>query len=185
MEAHQVPGVAQLPAGRIRGVVRVEEKTILIGHGAAGGTAAGKGEATGDVARCVHVRQELIYSLIYVVCLTESADDAGFLQRVLLAAGFGRQRFLIPRVDGPLAAIAPVGILSQDAVRIQQRRVGMFTDILAVAAAAGPVHEPGRFERRPVGPFHADPRRQHAADRLVFVRGDGACQRQQHPQARG
>ena len=141
VDAHHVPGVTQLPAGGVGGVVRVDE-FVLIDHGARGGAAACVGVAVGFGAGRVHVRQIAFDGLRDAERPAECAYHARLGDGVLLL-GRGLPYYVgHPAAHRPGTHVAPVPVLRQHRIRLQQRPVLIFEHLLAVAGAAGPVHQP-------------------------------------------
>ena len=84
VNAHQVEGIAELPARGVSRVIRVGEKVAVVDHKAGGCRARSIGVAVGACGLCVDLRQEFRDSLRNCVCPAECADDALLCSRVAL-----------------------------------------------------------------------------------------------------
>ena len=139
VDSHQIPGIQQLAACGVGAVVAVDEVAFVVKHRARRGAACGVGQAA---CACIHVHtgEKLLNRCGHVVSPAESAHHALFGGGIgLLAAG---QLDRLSGAGGPLAHVVPVlvkpeGVVHADPVAV----LGGLADPLAVAAAAGPVHQ--------------------------------------------
>ena len=96
MNAHQVEGIAELPARGVSRVIRVGEKVAVVDHKAGGCRACSIGVAVGARSLRIDLRQELRDGLRNCVCPAECADNAFFGCRVALLV-----RLLFPETGHP------------------------------------------------------------------------------------
>ena len=139
MQPDQVERVDQLAAAGVVGVMGIQEQAAIIYDGAAGCLASGVGVAPRCGRLIIHPRYEPLHRLHDAVRPAECAYDTPFCRGVLLL------------------------------VQVAERLVIYLVYILAVAAAAWPVHEPVRFKRGRVTKFNPQKRRQFPGRRLILV----------------
>ena len=96
VNAHQVEGIAELPARGVSRVIRVGEKVAVVDHKAGGCRACSIGVAVGARSLRIDLRQELRDGLRNCVCPAECADNAFFGCRVALLV-----RLLFPEPGHP------------------------------------------------------------------------------------
>ena len=156
VEAHQVEGVAQLPACGVGSVVGVGEQAVVVDDEAAGGLAGGVG-----VARVVDPLvggDELLDGLGDGVGAAERAYDAALVPGVGLAVaavpGVGAQ---LARGRGPCAGVRPVLVGGQDLVGVEEAALVVLMHVLPVGAGGRPVHEPVGLVGGVVEGVHAHP----------------------------
>ena len=169
VDSYQIKGVAKLAARRVRRMVRVCEFVIVENQSGCAG-ALGVGVSVLAVRWRINLRQELVYCFLDCVSPAESADQTFLFQRVLLLCLEAFAQFLFPGGNRPFFHVLPVVVLCEDFVRIQQLSVLDFELILAVLAAAGPVHQLGDPEGRIIEPFHFDVLCDLAGYCLVLIR---------------
>ena len=162
------------------------QELLIIKQRAAGGAPRGKRPAVRPVRRPVDSVQYGGQRFCQRMHPAPGADNAVLRLRVLLPL----RRSLVFLRDArhlrPGGPVAPVGILCQHAVGRQQRFIRILIHILAVRAAARPVHQPGRFKRRRIVDRHRriDRLCDLAGHRLVFVGGHVSVQRKDDTKAR-
>ena len=184
VQTDEVKGVHQLAAARICSMMGIQELAIVIEHRTAGGGAAEEGEAPGHgIHRCIDIGQECLHSSFDVVDAAESAHNAVFSEGVSLLGRRSCKRSSA-RQSRPGGDIMPILVCTQQPVHRKHFPVGVVEDILAVATAAGPVHQAAGLEGGLIGQLHANEIGHASGAGLVFVSGAGAAERQQHTQPR-
>ena len=147
----------------------VQEQAAVIYDGAAGCLASGVGVAPRCGRLIIHPRYEPLHRLHDAVRPAECAYDTPFCRGVLLLGQPAPLHCLRSWHLGPLGDVLPVPVHPQQPVQAAERLVIYLVYILAVAAAAWPVHEPVRFKRGRVTKFNPQKRRQFPGRRLILV----------------
>ena len=184
VDPHEVEGIAQLPASRVRRVVTEGEGLTVIDHEARRRRSGCIGVAVRLRRLCVHLRQELLDRLRDRIGPAERTDDAPLRERVALlvclplpdARHAGRLR--------PVARVSPVRVLVQDVVGWKKRRIEKPEERCDVRAVRWPVHETRRLEGGVVEVVDADLLRDLPRDGLILVRCDLTVQRQDQTETR-
>ena len=188
VQANQVKGVDEPAAAGVGGVVAVQKHPVVVHHRSAGRAAAKVGvSSSGIIHRRIDTIKVGVHCAVDVVCPAERAHHAAFAQWVALL----HRQFLIGVVCAgdlrPLRDIAPVPVLLihqfQQAVRGEHLLISEGEDILAVFAAARPVHQPCGLKRGRVCKLHADERCHIPCQRLILICRDRAVKGQQNTQS--
>jgi len=132
VDAHQVEGVDQEAADRVRSMVRVSKAALIVEHQTAYGGARSVGVTLGHVASRVHLRKEGLDRFLDAVGAAELTDKALLGKRVPLPL---RQPFTLPLGAAalrPLCGIPPVGVARQHGVRIQPRPVLILEEVVSI-----------------------------------------------------
>ena len=172
MHTHKVKRIAQLPARRVGGVVRIGV-LVVIDHQPACGAAAHEGVAVVLRRGCVSVREGVFEDVRNAVRPAERPDDPTLGQRVFLPGDRAAHLRLHRLGRRPERGVRPVGIGGQHLVRSEERLVRAAEQVLAVLGRAGPVHQPCRLKGRGVEAGKRQFVRDAAGDGRVLVRRDG------------
>ena len=163
----------------------VEKFAVIVYHCAACGAAAQIGvPSRHGVHSLVNMGQEYVHCAVDVISAAECAYNAVFGKGIALPHGKFGVVFFAHSLR-PFGDIVPVLIRCQHPVHGQHPFVLIGINILAVCAAAGPVHKPRYLKRGRVGKLHADIFSHAAGYGFVFVCGRRAIKRDQNAQARG
>ena len=172
VKAHKVKRIAQLPARRVGGVVRIGV-LVVVDHQPARGAAAHEGVAVVLRRGRVSVREGVFEDVCDAVRPAERPDDPTLGQRVFLPGDRAAHLRLHRLGRRPERGVRPVGIGGQHRVRIEERLVRAAEQVLAVLGRAGPVHQPCRLKGRGVEAGKRQFVRDAAGDGRVLVRRDG------------
>ena len=172
MHTHKVKRIAQLPARRVGGVVRIGV-LVVVDHQPARGAAAHEGVAVVLRRGRVSVREGVFEDVCDAVRPAERPDDAALGQRVFLPGDRAAHLRLHRLGRRPERGVRPVGIGGQHRVRIEERLVRAAEQVLAVLGRAGPVHEPRGFKGRGVEAGKRQFVRDAAGDGRILIRRDG------------
>ena len=147
VQPYQVKGIDKPLGTGVGGVVAVEESAALVNHRAAHRGAAEIGEAVAVIRDgFVYFRQVFFDCRVNVVCPAERADNALFLGGIALFCRQLARRVFAAGNLRPLRHVLPVGVHSQNAVFAEKRFILIAEHIIAVCAAAWPVHQARRFK---------------------------------------
>ena len=168
-------------------MVAVQKHPVVVHHRSTGRAAAKVGvSSSGIIHRRVDAIEIGVHRAVDVVCPAERAHHASLAEWVALL----HRQFLIGVVCTgdlrPLRDVAPVPVLFvhhiQQTVCVEHLLVAEGEDVLAVLAAARPVHQPRGLERGRVRELNADADSHIPGQRLVLICRDRAVERQQNTQ---
>ena len=89
----------------------------------------------------IHIREKGFDCACNAIGATESADNAGFGERVFLLLLARFVDFALTRGCRQQSTITPVGMCRQNFVRVYPRALNVFENILSVCGRSRPVHE--------------------------------------------
>ena len=183
VQAHHVKGVEQLSAHGVAGVVAVTE-LVLVDHHARLGIGGNIVIAPAHGAGLVHVGEEGLDGLAHRVRAAKRSNGSLLGQRIGLLAGLALHDGLLAARYRPFRHVAPIPVLGEHGVRVEQLAFDLPEHELAVQRGRGPVHQAGRLIGRVVELLDADFLGDLAGHGDVLVGGHIPGQRDDEPQAR-
>ena len=182
MQPDHVPGVHQLPAAGVRGVVTVQP-FALIDDGAACGRSFCVGEPVILISREICPGDQLVHGLGDGIDPAEGSDGPFLCEGILLLRHGPADCVLFGSgYDRPLPDIVPVLIQAQHSGGADEVIVKYPVHVFRVAGAVRPVHQPVDVEGGLVAVGHPDPAGDHPGYGLILVIVDGTVQWDDHPE---
>ena len=185
MDPDQIKSIQQLPAGRVRRMMGIDEAVVVDHH--AGSRLRGNVIPTVfGIRRRVDAGQEGFHGqLDGEILAAEYTDDAVLIERILLGIGGFFPHGRLPRRSRPLGYVAPVVIHCEIVIHGKRIAAGLLEIEDAVGGSGGPVHHAVSLIGGIVEEIHTELLRDHPHERLVLVLGNFPVKKKHQAVPRG